>query len=66
MRPQPQTIPTPEWTAKVAEWNAEKGYGWLQWADKRVFLHRRDFSGPSISSTSLLPMTRRKTGGSPE
>ncbi len=39
--------PRPEWTAKIAEWNAEKGYGWLQWGNKRVFLHRRDFSGPS-------------------
>lgn len=46
MRRRPQNIPRPEWIAKVAEWNAEKGYGWLQWADKRVFLHRRDFSGP--------------------
>lgn len=38
--------PKPEWNAKVAEWSAEKGYGWLQWGNKRVFLHRRDFSGP--------------------
>ncbi len=38
--------PKIEWTAKVAEWNAEKGYGWLQWGNKRVFLHRRDLSGP--------------------
>lgn len=37
--------PKPEWTAKIAEWNPEKGYGWLQWGNKRVFLHRRDFSG---------------------
>jgi uncharacterized membrane protein YsdA (DUF1294 family)/cold shock CspA family protein len=37
--------PRPEWTARVAEWNAEKGYGWLQWGNKRVFLHRRDLSG---------------------
>ncbi len=36
----------PEWTARIVEWNAEKGYGWLQWGDKRVFLHRRDLSGP--------------------
>jgi uncharacterized membrane protein YsdA (DUF1294 family)/cold shock CspA family protein len=46
MSSRPQANPKPEWTAKVTEWSAEKGYGWLQWADKRVFLHRRDFSGP--------------------
>lgn len=40
-------MPKPEWTAKIVEWNAEKGYGWLQWADKRVFLSRREYSGPS-------------------
>lgn len=45
MRRRLQAIPKPDWTARVVEWNAEKGYGWLQWADKRVFLHRRDFSG---------------------
>lgn len=47
MRRRLQRIPKPEWMAKVVEWHAEKGYGWLQWADKRVFLHRRDFSGPN-------------------
>jgi uncharacterized membrane protein YsdA (DUF1294 family)/cold shock CspA family protein len=46
MRRRLPAIPKPEWTAKVVEWNTDKGYGWLQWADKRVFLHRRDFSGP--------------------
>ncbi len=40
-------MPKPDWSAKVVEWNAEKGYGWLQWADKRVFLHRREYSGPN-------------------
>lgn len=34
-----------EWTAKVASWNLEKGYGFLQFGDKRVFLHRRDLVG---------------------
>lgn len=34
-----------EWTAKVASWNREKGYGFLQFGDKRVFLHRRDLVG---------------------
>lgn len=47
MRRRLQRIPKPEWTAKVVGWNTDKGYGWLQWADKRVFLHRRDFSGPN-------------------
>lgn len=42
--------PKPEWTARIAEWNADKGYGWLQWGNKRVFLHRRD----------LLPGTVRR------
>ena len=47
MRRRLQRIPKPEWMAKVVEWNVEQGFGWLQWADKRVFLHRRDFSGPN-------------------
>jgi uncharacterized membrane protein YsdA (DUF1294 family)/cold shock CspA family protein len=47
MRRRLPAIPKPEWTAKVVEWNTEKGYGWLQWADKRVFMHRRDYSGPN-------------------
>jgi uncharacterized membrane protein YsdA (DUF1294 family) len=34
----------PEYTARVAEWHADKGFGWLQFGDKRLFLHRRDFS----------------------
>jgi len=36
-----------EWTARLVEWNPEKGYGWLQWGDKRVFLHRREMDGAS-------------------
>jgi cold shock CspA family protein len=35
-----------EHTAKITEWNADKGYGWLQWGSKRLFLHCRDFSWP--------------------
>ncbi|WP_395748825.1 DUF1294 domain-containing protein [Prosthecobacter sp.] len=31
-------------TARVIEWDADKGYGWLKFEDKRLFLHRRDFS----------------------
>lgn len=33
-----------EHTARVVEWHADKGFGWLQFDDKRLFLHRRDFS----------------------
>jgi uncharacterized membrane protein YsdA (DUF1294 family)/cold shock CspA family protein len=40
-----EALPKAEWTARIAEWKTDKGYGWLQWGDKRVFLHRRDFSG---------------------
>lgn len=31
-------------TAKIVEWNDEKGYGFLQVGRGRVFLHRRDFA----------------------
>lgn len=31
-------------TASIAEWNDEKGYGFLQVGKGRVFLHRRDFA----------------------
>ncbi|MBB5031702.1 DUF1294 domain-containing protein [Prosthecobacter vanneervenii] len=34
----------PEYTARVVEWHADKGFGWLKFNDKRLFLHRRDFS----------------------
>lgn len=34
----------PEYTARVIEWHADKGFGWLQFGEKRLFLHRRDFS----------------------
>lgn len=33
-----------EYTARVIEWHADKGYGWVKFDDKRLFLHRRDFS----------------------
>ncbi|WP_395744636.1 DUF1294 domain-containing protein [Prosthecobacter sp.] len=33
-----------EHTARVIEWHADKGFGWLQFGDKRLFLHRRDFA----------------------
>jgi uncharacterized membrane protein YsdA (DUF1294 family)/cold shock CspA family protein len=35
----------PEHSAKIAEWNAEKGFGWLQFGDRRLFLHRRELEG---------------------
>jgi uncharacterized membrane protein YsdA (DUF1294 family)/cold shock CspA family protein len=31
-------------TARIAEWNHEKGYGFLQVGKGRLFLHRRDFA----------------------
>lgn len=31
-------------TAKIVEWNDEKGYGFLQVGQGRLFLHRRDFA----------------------
>jgi uncharacterized membrane protein YsdA (DUF1294 family)/cold shock CspA family protein len=31
-------------TAKIAEWDNQKGYGFLQVGNGRVFLHRRDFA----------------------
>ena len=33
----------PTLTAKIAEWDDAKGYGYLQVGKGRVFLHRRDF-----------------------
>jgi uncharacterized membrane protein YsdA (DUF1294 family)/cold shock CspA family protein len=30
-------------TAKIVEWDRQKGYGFLQAGNQRVFLHRRDF-----------------------
>lgn len=38
----PADAPRPVWTGRVSEWKADKGYGWLLWEKKRVFLHRRD------------------------
>lgn len=32
----------PENQARLDEWIADKGYGWLRWGEKKVFLHRRD------------------------
>lgn len=31
-------------TAKIIEWDRQKGYGFLQHGKQRVFLHRRDFA----------------------
>lgn len=49
-------------TAKIIEWNEEKGYGYLGVGSQRLFLHRRDFAalhkrpavGDVISFTSGL------------
>ena len=39
-------------TAKIVEWDRQKGYGFLQVGQQRVFLHRRDFvehqKGPAV------------------
>lgn len=40
MSPDPSKI----LTARLAEWDATRGYGFLQVSKKRVFLHRRDFA----------------------
>lgn len=40
-------MPTPfvsPQTARIIEWNLEKGYGFLQVGTGRIFLHRRDFA----------------------
>lgn len=33
----------------MTEWKEDLGYGWLQCGERRVFLHRRDYSGNSRS-----------------
>ena len=41
-------MPSPandEWTAPIVEWNREKGYGFLQVGERRLFLHRRELVG---------------------
>jgi uncharacterized membrane protein YsdA (DUF1294 family)/cold shock CspA family protein len=38
--PAPTELPL---TAKIVEWDRQKGYGFLQVGPQRVFLHRRDF-----------------------
>jgi uncharacterized membrane protein YsdA (DUF1294 family)/cold shock CspA family protein len=32
-------------TARIVEWDRQKGYGFLQVGKRRVFLHHRDFAG---------------------
>lgn len=53
-------------TARIAEWNADKGYGWLQWGSRRLFLHRRDFSGqqrtPSVGEEIRFILDRDAKG----
>lgn len=31
---------------KIIEWRGPQGYGFLRSADQRIFLHRRDYTGP--------------------
>lgn len=40
---------TSEFTAKIAEWDRAKGYGFLQCGNQRVFLHRSDLVGPHLT-----------------
>ena len=40
-----KAIPKSEGPARITEWKTDKGYGWLQWGQQRVFLHRRDYTG---------------------
>ena len=39
----------PEHSASIAEWNAAKGFGWLQFGDRRLFLHVRDLERGSVT-----------------
>lgn len=40
-----QPVNSAEWSTKVESWDHAKGYGFLQFGDKRVFLDRRDLMG---------------------
>lgn len=43
---QPPASLQTEHTAKITAWQSDKGYGWLQLGDRRIFLHVRDYAGP--------------------
>lgn len=62
----PAATPSPKWTARIAKWDAEKGYGWLQWQDKEVFLHIRDYGGngrvPKVGETVRFTMGQDSQG----
>lgn len=40
-----ELLPKAQQTGRITEWKEDQGYGWLQSGDRRVFLHRRDYSG---------------------
>lgn len=40
----PQTGQAETYTAKIVQWDAQKGYGFLLHRKKKLFLHRRDFT----------------------
>lgn len=62
----PAAPSSPAQTAKVSKWNSEKGYGWLQYQGKEVFLHIRDFDAggrePGIGETVRFNMGQDDQG----
>ncbi len=59
-------LPKTEWTARVVEWHDDKGHGWLQFGDKRVFLHANDYQGrhacPSVSDEVRFVLGQDRAG----
>ncbi len=55
-------------TAKIVEWNDQKGFGFLQVGQKRVFLHRHDFTErhkrPAIGDVIRFTMGKDAKGRS--
>lgn len=53
-------------TARIAEWDAERGFGFLQVGSRRVFLHRRDFAEhhrrPAVGDVIRFTMGRDAKG----
>lgn len=35
---------TPTFTGRIAEWDSDKGCGWIETDGQRIFLHRREFA----------------------
>ncbi len=53
-------------TARIIEWNPEKGFGWLDVGGKRTFLHVRDFAKrhkqPEVGDQIRFKLGRDKQG----